>query len=375
MTPSPAFGLVGGYGAAGRIVAAELWKSTGASILIAGRDMAKARAIAAELDHRASAAQLDVLDDRSLNGFCARCSLIVNCAGPVTLLQDRVAQAAFRARCHYVDAAGMSLVKERMLPHDRAIEALGLSFVISAGWNPGLSEFLPLYADAQARARMDMIESLSVYQADCGEWSTSALLDAAAYIHKSGLQSPGYFQKGEWTRVKLSQASRQVDLGDPIGSRRFSLHSTPELRELGQRLNDCDFFPYAYVSGLRTIMAITLMASVPLPQTLAVHMVRNVFRRNRLPGANEIGGFVVAQVLGSSQAQRSSLTARIVYKRGQDYWIHGVTLATVARMVAERRGVKGGVHFLADAVDPNVLMPELRKSGVEYCENFDPYRA
>jgi hypothetical protein len=44
------------------------------------------------------------------------CSLIVNCAGPVSLLQDRVAQAALRARCHYVDLAGMSFVKERLCP-------------------------------------------------------------------------------------------------------------------------------------------------------------------------------------------------------------------------------------------------------------------
>jgi saccharopine dehydrogenase-like NADP-dependent oxidoreductase len=375
MTLPITFGIVGGYGASGRIVAAELWKSTDGNILIGGRDLTKAQAVAAEFDQCASAAQLDVLDDRSLNDFCGRCSIVVNCAGPVTLLQDRVAQAAFRARSHYVDAADMSLVKGRMCPHSREIEDLGLSFVISAGWNPGLSEFLPLYADAQARARMDTIESLSVYQADCGAWSTSALLDAASYIHKSGLQSPGYFHKGEWTRVKLPQASRQVDLGDPIGSRRFSLHSTPELREVGRQLNHCDFFPYAYVSGWRTIMAITLMASVPLPQGLAVRMVRNVFRRNRLPGTNDVGGFVVAQIPGSFKGQKLSLTARIVYKQGHDYRIHGVALATVARMVAERKGVKAGLHFLADAVDPNVLMPELRKSGVEYSENFEPYSA
>jgi len=72
---------------------------------------------------------------------------------------DRVAQAAFSRRCHYVDAAGMSFVKERMLPHHREIEDLGLSFVVSAGWMPGMSELLPAYADAKARAGMDTIES------------------------------------------------------------------------------------------------------------------------------------------------------------------------------------------------------------------------
>jgi saccharopine dehydrogenase (NAD+, L-lysine forming) len=92
----------------------------------------------------------------------------------------------------------MSLVKERMLPHRQEIEDQGLSFVVSAGWNPGLRELLPVYADAQARLKMDTIEMLSVYQADSGEWSINALRDAVWYVRKSGLQSPGYFHKGEW---------------------------------------------------------------------------------------------------------------------------------------------------------------------------------
>ncbi len=372
MSRTVTFGIVGGYGATGRIVASELWKSSHGEILIGGRDLAKGKALAAEFDSRVSAAHLDVLDPHSLDEFCSRCSIIVNCAGPVLLLQDRVAQAAFRGRCHYIDAAGMSLVKERMLPHRQEIEDLGLSFVVSAGWNPGLSELLPIYADAQARTKMDTIESLTVYQADSGEWSTNALRDAVWYVRKSGLQSPGCFHKGEWTRVKMSQASRRIDLGDPVGPGRFAMYSTPELSEVGHRLNHCDVFTYAYVSGLRTIMAITLMALLPLPEALSVRLFRKVFRRNRLPGVDKADGFVVAHVLGRSQERRLTLTVQVVYRERRDYWIHGLALATVARMVSEGKEVQAGVRFLADAVDPIAFMAELRKAGVEQTEKLEP---
>jgi saccharopine dehydrogenase (NAD+, L-lysine forming) len=177
MSRGVTFGIVGGYGATGRIIASELWKSGDGEILIGGRDLDTGKALAGEFDHRASAAHIDVLDAHSLDDFCSRCSIIVNCAGPVMRLQDRVAQAAFRGHCHYIDAAGMCLVKERILPHRQEIEDLGLSFVISAGWMPGLSELLPTYADAQARSKMEMIESLSVYFGDSGEWSSNALRD------------------------------------------------------------------------------------------------------------------------------------------------------------------------------------------------------
>jgi hypothetical protein len=366
------FGIVGAYGASGRIVASELRRSAAGEILIGGRDLTKGTAVAAQFENRVSAAQLDLLDDPSLNDFCRRCSILVNCAGPVMALKDRVAQAALRNRCHYIDAAGMSVVKERLLPHTQEIDAARLSFVISAGWNPGLSELLPVYAVAQARTKMDTIESLSAYQADSGEWSTNALLDAVSYVHRSGLQPPGYFRKGKWTRVKMSESSRKVDLGDPVGRGRFALYSTPELSEVGRRLNDGDVFTYSYVSGLKTVAALMLMATVPLPDAFGVHLFRNVFRRNRLPQANNVGGFIVAQVVGHSQRRRLRFTAQIVFRDRQDYWIHGVTLATVARMVSEGNKVRAGVHFLSDVVDPLAFMAELRKAGVEQTENIQP---
>ena len=81
MSRTVTFGIVGGYGASGRIVASELWKSCAGEILIGGRDLAKAKALAAEFDGRASAAHLDILDTHSLDDFCSRCSIVVTAPG------------------------------------------------------------------------------------------------------------------------------------------------------------------------------------------------------------------------------------------------------------------------------------------------------
>ena len=82
-------------------------------------------------------------------------------------------------------------------------------------------------------------------------------------------------------------------------------------------------------------------------------------------------GFVSAQILGRSQGRRLALTVQVVYRDRRDYWIHGLALATVARMVSESKGVKAGVHLLADAVDPIAFMAELRKAGVEPTETVE----
>ncbi len=362
------FGVVGGYGATGREVAAELWKSCVGEILIGGRDLGKAQAVAARFDHRASATQLDVLDSRSLDDFCSRCSIIVNCAGPTTVLQDRVAQAAFRRRCHYVDPGGFSFLKQRLLPNSREIADLGLSFVLSAGWVPGMTEVLPVYADAQARTRMDEVESVSMYFGDSSEWSASALRDGVWYLRQLGLRSPRYFRKGERIRANTSLAYRKVDLGTRIGLGRFYMFSTPELDEVGRRLTGCDFLSYGYLAGSRAVIAGTLVALLPLPEQIGVRLIRSVFRSTLLP----VGGFVVVHAVGRLEGRSQTFLVQTVYDEHRQYWANGVVPAIAARMISADKGTQAGVHFLPDAVDPVAFVTELRKAGVEQTEKFEP---
>ena len=362
------FGVVGGYGATGRMVVSELRRSTQGEILVGGRDLAQAKALAAEFDGRVSAARLDVLDATSLDGFCSRCSIVVNCAGPVRVLQDRVAQAAFRARSHYVDGAGLGLVKEPMMTRSWEIADGRLSFVISAGWLPGLTEVAPLYAKAHARAKMDEIASLTVYFGDSGDWSANALRDAVWYIRNAGVNKPFYFHRGERVSAGMSAASRKTNLGGRIGEVLVSMYPLPEQVEIGQRLQDCDFFAYSYLAGRQVVLAGALISMLPLPEKLGVRLLRNAFRKSRLP----VGGFVVAQVRGRAQGRRVVATTQVTYPKNKDYWMNGLVLATVARMVAEGNRIQVGVHFLADAVNADVLMAELLKAGVELTETLEP---
>jgi hypothetical protein len=213
---------------------------------------------------------------------------------------------------------------------------------------------------------MDSIESVSVYFSDFGEWSDNALRDGFSHPRKVGLFRPGHFSRGQWVRAKASEASLRVDVGGPLGLRRFSLFSMPELDEVGRGLRDCDFRSYAYLSGLRNAVAAVTIALLPLPEKSGVRLLRGMFRRDRLPAE----GFVVVQVAGRSQGRSAALKARIESGAGQGYWVNGVALATTARMVANGKGVRPGVRYLFEAVEPTTLMAELRKAGVKQTETF-----
>jgi|SRR5579871_6047945 len=359
------FGVIGGYGETGRVAVTQLYKFGTGNILIGGRDLGKASALAAELGDRVSAAQVDVLDPKSLVAFCSRTSVIINCASPVMVLQDRVAQAALHARCHYVDAAGLGVVKERLLPQSAEIEKAGLSFVISAGWLPGMSEFLPVYAEVQARRKMESVESVTVYLGDTDDWSPNALREAVWLIRKLGTSRRGYFRNAEWVRAGLLRTWRKADIGGQLGVRQFALFATPEMNDVAKQLKNGTLLTYACVPGVRVLIA-TILATLPLPQGWCARRLRNALRKNRLP----VGGFITVEIKGRSDRQSLRLTEQIAYARGRGYWMNGLVPATVANMIAARNGVVSGLHFLPDAVDPLTLMSELHKAGVEGTETL-----
>lgn len=364
MSRSATFGIIGGYGAIGRAVVAELLKSTEGDIALGGRDPVRLKECAAEFGRRVTPLRVDIQDARSLDDFCRESSVVVNCAGPVTLLQDRVAQAALRGRCHYIDPAGMSVVKERMHPLDQEIVDRELSFVVSAGWAPGVIDLLPIHAYSQAQTQMDSMDSVEVYFSDSGNWSDSALRDGVSHLRSVGVSKPGYFRKGEWVRAKTSEASRKVDVGSPIGRRRFSLFYTPELSQVGRGLTGCDFRSYSYLAGLRNALDAMMIALLPLPESSAVERLRNIFRRNQL----EVGGFVIVRVQGRSGGRDTTLSSCVTFDTGREYWMTATVLSTVARLISCGKGVRAGVHYLSEAVDPAILMAELREAGVHHAE-------
>lgn len=261
----------------------------------------------------------------------------------------------------------MSVVRERMLPRQDEIAGLGLTFAVSSGWMPGLTELLPAHAYAQAKTKMDSIESVAVYFSDSGEWSDNALRDAVAYLRESGLPKPGYFHRGSWKPVKQLEASIRADPCDPIGVRRFTIFSLAEQKDLGPHLNDCDFRTYSYLAGFQNAIAAVIIALLPISEAACVRMMRNVFRRNRLP----VGGFVAVDVLGRAGGRRRALNLRMVFEHGRDYWANAIVMSTTARMIAAGNHVKPGVHFLFDAVEPSPFLAELTKSGVNIVETYE----
>ncbi len=131
--------VLGGYGNFGARICRALANTPGVDLVIAGRDLAKASALAVECG--ASAAAIDITDPhlaQVLLGLDA--ALVIHTAGPFQAQGYAVARAVAAAGAHYIDLAdGRRFVCHFPAALDQAFRAQGRIAITGASTVPALS--------------------------------------------------------------------------------------------------------------------------------------------------------------------------------------------------------------------------------------------
>jgi hypothetical protein len=340
------------------------------ALLLGGRDLAPAQALATELGGGAQAAACDVFDAASLAAFCERADVVVNCAGPYTRVLDRVARAAHAAGAHYVDPGGGAATHRRLEPLAPEIAAASRSFVLNAGLIEGGSGLIAWYASAVAEAAFDEVSSLDLYFGDLEEWSPAASEDILADAFDD--EALGWYRGGAWKRLGQLGALRaggRVDLPKPFGAGSFVMpHFRAELTRLATER------PYGRVASFivpqlsaRTLPRWGYIRAVSFvnPQHAAASLAALMRDETKRYGA---GSVIQAVVKGRRGGEDARL--RVTESDNRGYWITGVTcaLATEAVLGGE---TAPGLAYLCDAVDPVAFVHALADRGLTIASELD----
>jgi hypothetical protein len=145
--------VLGGYGFFGARIAAELAKTGASRVLIAGRDLERARHVAKSLGLRArSALQLDATGANLAETFGARgVSTVIHAAGPFQAQGYGVAAAAILAGANYIDLADGRAFVAGIASLDGAARGCRVTVVSGASPVPALSaavvdQYLPAFS-------------------------------------------------------------------------------------------------------------------------------------------------------------------------------------------------------------------------------------
>lgn len=97
--------ILGATGTTGRQIASRL-TAEGADILLCGRDRIRLEDLAASLPRSADTFPVDAREAEDLDELAGDVGVLVNCAGPFSILGRPVVEAAVKNRTHYLDITG-----------------------------------------------------------------------------------------------------------------------------------------------------------------------------------------------------------------------------------------------------------------------------
>jgi hypothetical protein len=127
-------------------------------ILIAGRNLEKARKSADEVGDKARAVSLDINDHDRLVKMARESDIVVNTAGPEWEVVLKALGAAIEAGINYCDIGADGPTTEKALELDGAARAKGVTALVGMGFTPGLSNLLMIHA---AR-KLDSVEQIQM---------------------------------------------------------------------------------------------------------------------------------------------------------------------------------------------------------------------
>lgn len=130
--------ILGGYGNFGKRIAHALVIS-GIPVIIAGRNLEKARALAKELGALAKAEALDIENNFASALARLKPSVVINTCGPFQLKDYQVAEKCIAAGAHYIDLADGRSFVSGISALDEKAKTAGVWVISGASTVPGLS--------------------------------------------------------------------------------------------------------------------------------------------------------------------------------------------------------------------------------------------
>jgi hypothetical protein len=348
MSTVPLAGIVGGYGAVGQATVRLLQTWGGVRLRIGGRHPARAEELnQSALGGYGETFALDIYDPASLDRFCAGCQIVVNCAGPSYRVLDRVALAAFAAGANYVDPGGDEPLYARLA--GLGLGEQGRVAILTAGMMPGLSGLLPRWL---ARQGFERVRQLTAYVGGRGRLTPTGAADYLLSLASATSDSLAAWRDG----AKVARALEPLtDVELPffppgVTAYPFLSAETARLaRELGLR----DASWYNVFEGGHMLAALGRLQGATTDREDLSAAVSELSQAAELDlfGRDSYQLFVLHM---DGDANGCPIRRTVMLRVTDAHALTG-TVNALAVLAVLRGEVAAGLHFAAEALDPNLV--------------------
>ena len=346
-------GVIGGTGRVGRECLRYLHENTAFGLLIGGRKPPREALPGSFLS-------VDVFDEASLARFCGQCSLVINCAGPASAVRERVAAAALAGGCHYVDPGGYTPLFPILSSRRPEIRAKRLTFLLTLGILPGLSELFPVYV---GRTCFDQVEGFEYACVGRDRWTFPSAWDIAWGVGNIGNgEAPVYYEQGVRRQAGLLASGRRMDLPAPVGRHTVFRLMRDDLQRFVEESGISEAHVYGNNWGRWVTLATVLvrLAGWYGTERRLAQSARLIMRAAELDMRGRKPGFMLhLRMRGTLRGQPRSVVRTLFLE--DTYRATGLCAAIGARLAAE--GMEPDVFRAAQMPDTQAFMRHFLAQG------------
>ena len=356
--------ILGGYGATGRLLTKHLLTQTAVDIVIAGRNLEKARSFVGSLGSpRLSARQADASDPLTLESAFQGVNLCL-VAAPATHQAETVVRACLEAGVDYLDIQFSTRKLAVLYASQEEIQRSGLCFVSEAGYHPGLPAAMVRYAASQ----LDFIESAltagylnigpSLPYTEAVDELMEAFIDYNAQV----------FRHGEWTSPNKWEMIK-FDFGQKIGRRTCYSMFFEELRSLPEMyptLRDVGF----YISGSNWIADLLVTPVVMLGLKIAPKRGMRPLGRlmwwamQQSQPPYEL--MLAVEAKGQKNGKPATVRASVAHPDG--YELTAIPVVAFVKQYLDGSARCPGLHMMGHIAEPVRLFRDMKSMGVVIAE-------
>ncbi|HEY3284788.1 MAG TPA: saccharopine dehydrogenase NADP-binding domain-containing protein [Armatimonadota bacterium] len=359
--------ILGGYGNAGRAIARLLLEQPQAALVLAGPNADRARSVASELgqgheEGRVSGVRADASDQEGLTKAFRGARLVVVASSTARYTRE-VAEAALAAGTDYLDIQVSRQKLDTLRTLAQRIEDSGRLFITDAGFHPGLPAALVRYMVPLFEEMHTAVVSSVLRQ----DWRLQfSPATAPEFVQEFVGHAPEEFVDGQWRRSK-GWPMRTSDFGTPFGKQTCALMPMAEMRDLPKAiptLGETGFYVAGFHWLVNYLVIPIVMAGLKLsPQRAPEPMGRLLLWSLRRTSRPPFGLQLVAEATGVNLGRQTSATASLFAEDG--YHLTALPVVACLQQYLAGAGSRAGLHLMAHWVDPEQLVKDLKRMGLQ----------